>query len=284
MKTVNVVCNESLSKYTTIKIGGVAKKMYFPESIDELKYVTTMSCENLVIGGGSNLLIANREFDSVINMQKFDSRIINLGNGKYEVGASVRLQNLIKCINNDGYGGIEYLYSVPGLVGGAIVMNAGSGEMTKFCVGTMIESVKCLYKGKLIELKREQCQFKHRDSIFKGDEYVVVSAIFHFERVNKCISEKRREERIEFCKATQDSSAPNFGSVFKYSNYRIMRIIQILSLGKKKGVHFSRKSGNWLLNSGDGEGFNDAKRLICFVKVIHKILKKKCEVEVIIWE
>lgn len=99
--------NESLKKYTTVKIGGIAKKIYFPENSSELIEVlnTMKDKKKYILGGGSNLLINDqKEFDEVISLKLMDSSIDNLGAGNYYIGASVSLQKLITQINNDGYG------------------------------------------------------------------------------------------------------------------------------------------------------------------------------------
>ena len=49
--------NEDLSKYTTVRIGGTAKKMFVPENEDELLKVIEEENPKYFIGGGSNLLI-----------------------------------------------------------------------------------------------------------------------------------------------------------------------------------------------------------------------------------
>ena len=56
---MEVICNESLKKYTTIKIGGIAKRLYIPESTDELiELINKLNSSKLyIISGGSNLLI-----------------------------------------------------------------------------------------------------------------------------------------------------------------------------------------------------------------------------------
>lgn len=123
--------NEPISKYTTFRIGGVARKMFFPETIEELQDVINENGDiaNHVIGGGSNLLINDEcRYDSVLCLRNFNLEMKNMGQGRYYVGASVRLQKLIKAINEDGYGGIEYLYSVPGLVGGGNFYECWKGE------------------------------------------------------------------------------------------------------------------------------------------------------------
>ena len=112
--------NADLKKLTTFKMGGTVSKLYTPETEDELINLIQDKHPQYFIGGGSNIIINTRVFDSVVNLREFSSTIEDKGNGTYIVGASVRLQKLIKTINADGYGGIEYLYSVPGLVGGAV--------------------------------------------------------------------------------------------------------------------------------------------------------------------
>lgn len=281
-----ILHDEDLSKYTTIKIGGSANVMIFPHNIDELKSVLELNKDAKVLGGGSNLLINNRAFDVVINMREFDDSIIRLKQGRFIVGAGVRNQKLIKTINEDGFGGIEYLYSVPGLLGGAVVMNAGSGMETGQSISDYIISVTAVDRnGNVVNFKKDKCHFQHRNSIFKNnDSFVVVSAEMQFPEADKKVTEWKRLQRIEYCKKTQDNSAPNFGSVFKNFNLRIMTFFQKYEIGKKHGVHFSKKTANWILNNGGDDSYKEAKRLINIVRFIHKIFGKKCDVEVIMWE
>ena len=114
-------------------MGGNAKKMYFPESIEELESLVKNDPDILkyVIGGGSNLIINDeREFDEVLCLREFNKDFSDKGNGRFYIGASVRLQKAIKSVNAAGYGGMEFLFSVPGLIGGALYMNAGTGRKT----------------------------------------------------------------------------------------------------------------------------------------------------------
>lgn len=279
---MKIIENISLSKYTTVHIGGTARKMYVPETREELiKAINDSHCKYF-IGGGSNLLINDRVFDAVINLRYFDRNIVDHGNGKYYVGGSVRLQELIRKINADGYGGIEYLYSVPGLLGGAVVMNAGGSKEQGWSISDHIISVTALHDGQIYSLNRDQCDFLHRHSIFKNDtSYIVLGAEMQFDKGESKDFERACKERINFCKIFQDNSKPNFGSVFRLYNGYIMEIVRILS-NRKKTVHFSHKTANWLINEGNGT-FSQADKLLKKVIMIHKILGKKCATEVIIW-
>jgi UDP-N-acetylmuramate dehydrogenase len=89
--------------------------------------------------------------------------------GNITVGASVRLQKLIQFANENELGGIEYLYSVPGLVGGAVVMNAGRGRKFNQSISDYIVEVRYLENDELKSITKDQCRFEYRDSIFKNN-------------------------------------------------------------------------------------------------------------------
>ena len=231
--------NADLKKLTTFKMGGTASKLYTPETEDELINLIQDKHPQYFIGGGSNIIINTRVFDSVVNLREFSSTIEDKGNGTYIVGASVRLQKLIKTINADGYGGIEYLYSVPGLVGGAVVMNAGRGKSFNKCISDYIESVKVFCRGQVYWMEKVDCKFSYRMSNFQHSDAIVLAVRFKFNKTSLETSEALRKERLELCKKKQDNSAPNFGTVFCESNKAIMQLYKYLPIGKKNGIKFS---------------------------------------------
>ena len=281
---MKILYNESLKKYTTIKIGGIAKEMFIPENENELINVIMNHKDIRVLGGGSNLLINDREFDYILNLRDFNKTIEYLGDGKYFVGASVRLQKLIIEINNKGNGGIEYLYSVPGLVGGAVTMNAGGSKEQGWSISDHIVEVRVFHNNKIEILPKEKCKFNYRNSIFKNNRnYIITGVVFKFDNNTPKYYEKRRKERLTWCKQYQEANKPNFGSVFYHSNWKIMKIFSVIGLGSKNKAHFSKKTVNWIINEGDAT-FKDVTRLLKIVKKVHKLLKFDCIEEVIIWE
>ena len=272
--------NQELSKYTTIRIGGTARRVLAPESVDELTALIGKEHPAYFIGGGSNLLIADRAFDLVVDLRQFNTEIDYQGDGVFRVGASVRLQHLIKCVNEKGYGGIEYLYSVPGLVGGAVVMNAGRGRQYDQSISDYIVRVDVIRDGAPVTLEKEDCRFSYRNSAFKGSDDIVTGCTLRFPEMSAEESAERIRERIEYCKRVQDASKPNFGSVFSEKNSRIMNYARKRRIGGK--VHFSGKTPNWLLN--EGGSYDDAISAIRRVERIHKLLFRKCKREVVVWE
>lgn len=285
---MRIIENESLKKYTTVKIGGIAKKLYFPENAEELiNIINTINGERLyIIGGGSNLLINDEKiFDEVICLRNVDTTINHLGNGKYYIGASVRIQKCIDHINNDGYGGIEYLYSVPALVGGAVTMNAGRGKAHNLCISDYIIDVHVYdyLEGKQKVLKKDECGFSYRNSIFKGSKMIVLGATFCFDSIDKEEAARRKRERIELVRKVQDNSGANFGSVFRKCNKYIMQFVKIVHPGYKGGMAFSKKTSNWLVNQGKGT-YSQSCKLIDTVIKIHRRFGMEAILEVIKWD
>ncbi|WP_294398328.1 FAD-binding protein [uncultured Clostridium sp.] len=276
--------NEGLAKYTTFKMGGIATNFYVPESRIELVQLLKSLNEYNIIGGGSNLLINDKAvFTNVIHLVKFDDNITSLGDGKYYVGASVRLQKLINTVNNDGFGGIEYLFSVPGLIGGAIVMNAGRGRQFNQQISDYIVSVDAIYNGEIVTLSKEECLFQYRNSIFKHSDYLIIGVLFKFSEMKIEESKRLKNERIKLCREKQDSSGFNFGSVFCKYNPTIMKVAPLLRVEFNSNVRFSKKTQNWICNSGKGT-YKQTLKLIKLLELMHKMSLKKIEREVIVWE
>lgn len=285
---MKILENESLKKHTTVKIGGIAKKIYFPENSSELiEVLNTMNDKKkYILGGGSNLLINDqKEFDDVISLKLMDSSIENLGAGNYYIGASVSLQKLIIQINNDGYGGIEYLFSVPALLGGAVAMNAGRGKMHNSSIGDYIKEVKVYdYEERKIKtIRKDECQFSYRKSIFKEKDFIVLGAVFNFPSVDIEEARRKREDRIRYVRELQDNSGYNFGSVFREYNKYIMQVFRLLHFGYKDGMMYSKKTSNWLINRGNGS-YKQAADLIEKAIRVHRFMGMKIVLEVIKWE
>lgn len=279
-----ILNNVSLARYTTIKIGGIAKNLYFPQKMNQLEILLRKYPQAKILGGGSNLLINDKKvFEHVICLRKFENNIKYDETGIVTVGSGVRLQKLISDINLHGKGGIEYLFSVPGLVGGAIFMNAGRGAMYNKQISDYLLSVDYLQDGKLKSAAKDECDFSYRCSMFQSMDAVIVSAKFRFDEITPEEGKKRCSERIALVKENQDNRYPNAGTTFCEYDPRIMKFFRMFASKDKEGMHFSPKSLNWLQNRGNGT-FEETKKLLNKVKRVHKFFGKKCKIEYIIWD
>ena len=83
---------------------------------------------------------------------------------------------------------------------------------------------------------------------------------------------KKRDSRIQLCKKHQDNGKLNFGSVFCTFDPYVMEIIRREPFGKKN-VHFSGKTGNWIVNEKEGT-FKDVCSCMEKAEKLHALLGK----------
>lgn len=279
---MRVFVDESLKKHTTIGIGGNANNFFVPENVEELFDLLKLYPDSKIISAGSNLLINDaHNFENVIYMGKVDENICDLGEGIFYCGASVHIQKLIKAINALGYGGIEELISIPGMLGGLIYMNASIGN-DDICLSSYLEKVYAIRNNKKITFLKGECQFGHRSSIFQKEPIIITGAIFKFPSQSLQKSEERIRNRYKRVKETQDYSGANFGSLFKECDYRLMEHLKYFNI-KSGGVRLSAKTTNWIVHDGSGS-YRDVQRVIKVCKIIHKCFFKKALLEVVVWE
>ena len=269
---VEVRCEEPMASHTTFRIGGPACRMVLPATAEEAVLLLRLSEERgwpvLLLGGGSNLLVADEGVDClVIATASLQQIAVNEASGIVTAGAGVRLARLAVAAADVGLGGIVFAHGIPGTVGGAVFMNAGAygGEMAQ-----VVESVTAwLPKKGLCTLRREELGFGYRRSRFSGGEGVILSAVFRLER--GCTSESLRramEELIQRRRASQPLELPSAGSTFKrpegyYAGTLIDQCgLKGLTVG---GAAVSEKHAGFIVNRG-GATCADVSALIAEIQ------------------
>lgn len=288
---MKVLDNVDLSKKTTFHVGGVARKFYIPESQDELIETAEKlynSEEGLyIISGGSNLIINDeRVFPSVVSMSGCCCEMESLEDETFYIGASNRIQKVIHYLNELGYGGFEELIGLPALFGGIIYMNAGIGGKNNclFTISDFVINVIAydLKKHCIVKLDKSECNFSHRCSVFKNGEYLILGANIKPKKQDKSLSLQKIKKRQEFCKKRFEYGKGCFGTLFSKCTPKILKGVSIL-IKHIGDVSFAKNNANWLVNSGNAT-FKDTKALIRICSIAHRIVGKKTECEVVIWE
>lgn len=283
--------NVSLASKTTMRIGGTAKKFYIPQTEQDLvELVSSLDDQGerfYVLSGGSNLLINDHaEFAHVIYCGEFDLSIDDLGEGRFYIGGSNRIQKIIITVNDAGYGGFEELVGLPALFGGIVYMNAGIGglDRQRFCIADFILRVKVLdRKDHIVKwIDKDACHFSYRKSVFQNNDYIILGAEMTLYKQDKKQSEERVLARKQYCKKNQMWEKGCFGSLYSVFNGKLITIVYMLKKNSK-GVYPSPKNYNWLLNRGNGT-FKDAMSIIKLTNFLHTLFHKKAELEVRIWE
>lgn len=282
--------NVPLSKLTTFHVGGTIKNLYYPvdeaEIVDLIRDFNSKGTKYRIISGGSNVLANDKcEYEAIINMRDYDGSIKQIADDVFSVGAGRRIQEVIRELNEVGFGGFEELFSLPALVGGIVYMNAGIGNRTnpRFNFSDFVLRVKVLEKktGNILWLTKDDCHFDYRESIFQNDEYIILAAEIKPYHQDCEISKKRIDDRLEHCRKTQEWGNGCFGSLCSAYTKKIQLFVKKLPIHRK--IYQSDKNPNWLVNKGNGT-FSDAMRIIKYSSFFHKLCGKKFEVEVRIWD
>lgn len=271
-----------LHPYNTMRLHSVADVVYFPESRDELtsliKDFKQQGQAYAVFSGGSNIIFAERVKTPLICLMSLDKGIDYLEDGRVKVGCSVRIQTLIRDMQKHYLGGIEYLFSVPTSVGGAVYMNAGRGKSIGVTISDYLEEVE--YYSPLDDefrtYQKNAVEFSHRHSPFQETEAVIVSATFKFPKQDSEETERLIQERMEHSKKHLSADKPSCGSVFCEGN----RVVYRLLMGKRVGgAMYSKKTPDWISNMGDATA-SDVMTLIEKGKRLHKLFLSRCRAEI----
>ena len=215
--------NEPMSAHTSFKVGGPARYFLKAECIDNLKNALFLAREKglpyFILGNGTNLLVSDRGYEGVvISLAGEFSEIVDLGNGKFKVGAGTPLGRFARHTLKQGYAGIHKLAGIPGTLGGAVYMNAGAYGQE---IGSCCTQVTALdSEGNIRELNAEDCGFGYRQSKFKDCDEIILAATFQLQESassGKTVADLETElaECMAKRKATQPLNMPNAGSTFK---------------------------------------------------------------------
>ncbi len=211
-----ILRNEPLWNKTTFKIGGPADKLVFPEAYELTEWMRSNEAP-MILGGGANLLIADSGIrGTTLSLERGfrDIRIERPGGGKVtvRVQAGAGLTRLAGILVKESVAGFEFACGIPGLVGGALIMNAGTGggEMKD-----VIESVTVITAdGVEKTLSGDECGFSYRSSGFPEGCVITEAVMSLREGDSHAISEEMKRVQRER-KAKQPLEFPSAGSVYK---------------------------------------------------------------------
>lgn len=264
--------DESLSKYTTFKIGGPARVLIEAKSDEEvLKLVRLfdeMKEDYLIIGNGSNLLITDAGIERpVIVLDKNFSNITMIDEVTLYAEAGASLKSLANKALELGLGGLEAISGIPGTVGGAVYMNAGAyGSEIK----DVVTKIRYIKDDSIAELDASEANFAHRRSIFQDKGYIILGAYFKLVKKDKKDIDEEQRDYTQRRKDKQPLEYPSAGSVFKRPDgYYASKLIEDaglkgLSVG---GAMVSKKHSGFIINTGSAS-FDDVVTLIEKVKAI----------------
>lgn len=184
----------NFAQLTTLRLGGPARRLIEARTEAELVEAVLGVDESeplFVLGGGSNLVVADAGFDgTVVRVMSRGVRELDADTGHGVQGGTASATRLLEvaagetwdllvagCVER-GWAGIETLSGIPGTVGAAPMQNIGAYGQS---VADSVRSVKVLDRelGEVVSLAAADCGFGYRDSRFKRelDRFVVLSVV-----------------------------------------------------------------------------------------------------------
>ena len=280
MNNINVQKKINLLNYTSIKVGGCTEYFSQPSStselIDQVRWAKFNNLKCRVIGAGSNLLIKNTLiYGLTICTKKLNAITLDASSGFVEADCGVMLPFMSNLLAKNACKGGEWIIGIPGTVGGAIFMNAGSSS---FEISNHLLSVQVIDKETLeiINIDKKDLTFKYRFSIFQENKLILLSAKFNFEpQGNKKLISKLTKENLKIKTESQPYNMPSFGSVFKNpKNCFAGKLIEDLGFKgfQLGGAQVSTMHANFIVNKSNASS-EDIYNLITLIQ--EKILQKK---------
>jgi UDP-N-acetylmuramate dehydrogenase len=217
-----VLGNVSMKRYTSMRVGGRARYLIYPEDQSDLAQTIRTAREHGIayrfLGNGTNIIVSDQGFDGAVirtrKMAKVQYEKESEGT-RVRIGGGAPLKGLIRECAAKGLSGLEKLFGIPGTVGGAIKMNAGS--FGSAISDHLVEIALVGEGGTLRTVERKDLKLGYRASGL-SDSDCVASAAFLLKysdaRAIKGDMEFVWGERVD----KHPMELPSAGSVFKNKN------------------------------------------------------------------
>lgn len=246
--------NVSLAKYTWFGVGGPAEVLFSPKDTEDLSNFLKNKPHNLpvcIIGGGSNLLVRDGGIPGVVI--KLDSpafRKITLDNDTITCGAGVKNAELKKIMLDNQISGLEFLCSIPGVIGGSVKTNAG-------CFGSSVKDVITEAQiingqGEIKTIPVEDLMLSYRSSFFP-DDWIILSITFRTTPDKSENIKKKLEEQKAYRTKNQPYNQKTAGSTFKNpEGLKAWELIKNSGCAELQigGAKVSEIHCNFLINTG----------------------------------
>ncbi len=249
--------DEPLADHTTFRVGGPADLFARPRSGADLtqllKFAEREAVPWFVLGGGSNILVSDRGVRGlVIDTSAFLDH--SLDGRDLTVGAGIPMSDASAIAADHGLGGLDFVYAMPGSVGGAVWMNARcyDGE-----IADVLASVDFVEPGGNLRTYLPRAEdFGYKRSPFMDRASIMTSITFHLKPGDPDVLWKKMRDHEADRAAKGHFAAPCAGSVFKNnrafgapSGVLIDRLgLRGLQIG---GARVSDRHANIIVNTGD---------------------------------
>ena len=269
MKNITIIKDEPMSKHTSWRTGGVARQYVQVETLEALaSFIATLpeDEEILWMGLGSNTLVRDGGFNgTVIATQGVMTQLELLDETTIYVGAGVAGAKIARFCSRKNLSGADFFAGIPGLLGGALAMNAGAFGGETWPLVIEVETMN--RKGEIKKRLANEFEYSYRHVEGLDDEWFVSATLQlskHGED-NKTIDIKQLLAKRS---ATQPTGVASCGSVFRNpKGFYAAQLIEECGLKGKRigGAVVSEKHANFIINDNEAKAA-DIESLIGFIQ------------------
>ena len=260
--------NFSLKNYNSLGLESIAKEIWFPENQNELsEIVKSLGKDNFyILSRGTNILL-NKTINKIICLRNMDNEIDNVGDGYMFAECNCSVQALVKQTIKEGLGGLEGLIGIPGTIGGAITMNAGSGS---YSILDCLLSVSVINnRGDLKMYLKKDLKSKRRYSIIQDTYDIIIRALF---KLSKGVNQKD----LVYYKNSRKNipKGKTAGGIFV--NWHELKNYEKKLIGLSDGDAVISDRVNIIVNKGKAT----AQNILNLINKVRNIVKKPLHLEI----
>jgi UDP-N-acetylmuramate dehydrogenase len=258
-----LLSDEPMACHTSFKVGGPADLFFAPETKAELVRgivrARSLGIPVTLVGCGTNLLVKDGGIRGLVVTTRRMNKTLAItmaADGTQFVTASsgVILATLARFAMDQGLDGFTFCAGIPGTVGGAVMMNAGTTLGTISDILVSLELVAA--DGRVMTVDRSELDFFHRTTVFNGLGPCVylLGARFRVQPGDKQKIRERWRSLLEKRRSSQPGSLASAGCFFKNPD-KGMPAGQLIDRAGLKGKQFgnamvSTIHGNFIVNCG----------------------------------
>lgn len=275
IEDITIIDNEPMSRHTSWRTGGVARHYVQAKSLSALaSYIAALDKDEKILwlGLGSNTLVRDGGFNgTVIATQGVMTQLEMIDDTTVYAGAGVASAKLARFCSKNGLAGAEFFAGIPGLVGGALAMNAGAFGGETWPLVVEVETIN--RKGEI--KKRSASEFEYGYRYVKGLEGEwFVSATMRLKKQQAKNNTIDIKQLLAKRAASQPTGVASCGSVFwNPEGHFAAQLIENCKLKGKRigGAVVSQKHANFIINEKDAT----AADIESLIQLVQKTVKEE---------
>ncbi|MEW5806438.1 MAG: UDP-N-acetylmuramate dehydrogenase [Acidobacteriota bacterium] len=276
-----------LKDILSMGVGGKVSYMVFPSTIISMeRIIREFHANDLsfhILGAGTNIVAGDEDLEDVVIATDTLERTVRTEGNFVRASSGLSISRLIRSLAESGLGGLEFAEGIPGSLGGAVMMNAGSYGHS---ISEFIREISYIDRtGRALRRKVSQGDFSYRKSPLSSGS-ILTEILFEFmPREREEILAKMDEVR-ERRRRSQPQGVRSSGCIFKNpEGDHAGRIIESVGLKglTRGGAIISPVHANFIVNMGEA----DADDIFWLIDKVKEVVLMKAgillEEEVVIW-